>query len=126
MLAIELIYERTPRDSLLRTFAAHSMHCAPPLEKHKEGSNKGIQWLQMLNRCPDLKEDLAFKGKSWDGTLAWDDVHRGDYMVPTVPIEQLWEDLILSSGQTKEDIQEAAKKGDRKRKIELQLLDRKK
>jgi hypothetical protein len=120
---IEHIYKLAEKGSLIRKFAAHSMSCKPPFENHKEGSEEYTEWKEFLGLCPDLVLDMVLMGKSWNGTFAWDDSHRGDYMVEETPVEKRWEDLILST-RIREDIQKAATNGCRKSKIELEHLDR--
>lgn len=120
---IELIYKLSEKGSLFRKFAAHSMSSKPPLEMHKEGSNEYNEWKEFLDRCPDLVLDMALMGKKWDGTFAWDDVHRKEYMVNEVPVDKRWEDIILST-RSKKGIKKAAQNGCWRSKIELAHLKR--
>lgn len=120
---IELIYKLAPKGSLFRRFAAHSVSCKPPFEMHEEGSEKHKEWANFLDRCPDLVKDMALMGKSWNGKFAWDDDHRAAYIVEEIPIDQRWEDLILTA-RPKEDIERAAEKGCRRSKIEITHLNR--
>jgi hypothetical protein len=82
---IELIYNLATKGSLFRKFAAHSVHCKPPLEVCQEGSREHMVWNDLLERCPELVKDMALMGKAWNGTVAWDDVNRFHYMVEEVP-----------------------------------------
>lgn len=120
---IELIYKLSAKGSLFRKFAAHSVHCKPPLEGCKEGSKEHKDWSDFLDRCPELVKDMALMGKSWKGTVAWDDVNRFEYMVEEVPLNIRWDEMILAA-RSKEDIVKAAATGCRKSKIELGHLNR--
>jgi hypothetical protein len=120
---IELIYNLATKGSLFRKFAAHSVHCKPPLEVCQEGSREHMVWNDLLERCPELVKDMALMGKAWNGTVAWDDVNRFHYMVEEVPVDERWEDIILMA-RLKDDIAKAAVNGCRKSKMELAHLNR--
>ncbi|KAE9364780.1 hypothetical protein N431DRAFT_355108 [Stipitochalara longipes BDJ] len=120
---IELIYKLAAKGSLFRRFAAHSVHCKPPFEGCKEGSKEHKEWSDFLDRCPELVMDMALMGKSWNGTVAWDDANRLDYMVEEVALDERWEDLILTA-RSKENVAKAAANGCRRSRIELAHLNR--
>jgi hypothetical protein len=120
---VELIYKLTPEGSLFRKFAAHSVSCKPPSEQHEERSEERKDWNDLFDRCPELSKDMARMGKSWNGTLAWDEVHRVEYMVDEAPVDERWEAMILNA-RSREEIERAAENGCRRSKIELEHLDR--
>ena len=123
---VETMYKVSGKGSVLRKFAAHSMACKSPFELHDEGSKPYKDWEALVTKYRDIAIDMAVAaGKNWNDTLPWDDGNRAAYMLEEVPLEDAWDEYILST-RTKAEIKKAAKAKCIRSIIELEHLDREK
>jgi hypothetical protein len=123
---VKVIYETSPKGSKLRKFAAHSMACDSPFEKHWEGDKMYEGWNTLLEDILELGPDIArVAGKQWNGTYPWDGEHRQAYLKVEVAPDQLWEEQILAA-RSIEEIKTAAKGNCLRSMIELAHIERKK
>ncbi|KAH6667569.1 hypothetical protein B0J14DRAFT_489561 [Halenospora varia] len=117
------MYKLGNRGSLLRKFGCHWMASNNPFLTEEEHSLQYKEWEKLLDKCEDLKTDMAMQaGRNWNGTFAWRDEHREQYMEKVIPLEEIWERLILSRSSRAEIESEAGKK-DLRSMFELALLN---
>jgi hypothetical protein len=108
---VEANYKATPaqKSSLHRQFTADSINSENVFEKLIKGSKDWKDWKALLERCPDLSNEInTSRGGKWDGTHAWDDEYRDSYMMEEASLEEKGEKQILAR-RTEGEIAAAAK-----------------
>jgi hypothetical protein len=107
--AVEVTYKATKKGSLPRKLTADSINCKNPFKTFEEGSKEWKEWVDLLDKDPDISRDIILNNRvDWNGTYAWDDEHRAKYMLDEIPLDESYKSFILSR-RTEAQIEKAAK-----------------